>query len=507
MRLGLRMIAILAVAALVAGCGDSGDTGDGGSSAAGSSSPAVFTGAPPVLEGAELQYGTSAAPTDEVVLQPDVVVLPGGAGAIVEASSDGMIWTLDGDAEGVGDLQQGDLLLATSLAAGRVLGIEEVGGNRRVALGPAAITDIIRDGDFSVEQPVSVENFAAYSTPDAPGLETETEGEPEPGEAEAGAVQNLRGGRHRSAALPMQPKLPPMPMPSVKPPTGAVGGWRTTPICCTDNGVHVTYDQNGARIQATAGIKFTTPSVTFRLKIGGGTLIDAAATLNGAASLKFGISAAVENSAASFRGGRVQVPVNIQIPVPIAGIPFTIGFQQIFSINLGLSGKAWLATEGEYAIGGSLGFSVRNGSPKVETPTFTTKNSALQNINSLAVAPSGLTFAYALKTSIGVGVPGLSAGIWYQFSAALGFATSGAQLDPIQGTSLVTCKTVSLSVLGRYGVGFTIPKLVARALNFFLNDVLKVKVTPIPETAGPSWGPTTFFNESTPPCSSARGQG
>jgi len=502
-----RIVAAMAVVTLLAGACGGGDGSVGGGSDGGSATPVAFTGAPPMLEGAELRYGASAAPTDDVVLQPDVVVLPDGAEAVVEASSDGMIWTLDGDADGVRDLRQGDVLLATSMAAGRVLAVQEAGDDVRVALGPVALTDIIRDGDLSAEEPVGVEQFQAYATPDQPGLETETEGEPEPGDAEGGGVQNLTGARHRALMLPMQPKLPPLPSPSTTPPTGVVGGWRTTPICCTDNGVHVTYGQNGANIQATAGIKFTTPSVTFRLKIGGGKLIDAAAKLNGAASLKFGISAAVENSAASFRGGRVQVPVNIQIPVPIAGIPFTIGFQQIFSINLGLSGKAWLATEGEYALGGSLGFSVRNGKPQVDTPTLTTINSALQNINSLAVAPSGLTFAYALKTSIGVGVPGLNAGIWYQLSAALGFATSGAQLDPIQGTSLVSCKTVSLSVLGRYGVGFTIPKLVAKALNFFLNDVLKVNVTPIPETAGPSWGPTTFFNQSTPPCSSAKGQG
>ena len=134
-------------------------------------------------------------------------------------------------------------------------------------------------------------------------------------------------------------------------------------------------------------------------------------------------------------------------------------------------------------------------------PTLTTRKSALDAVQSIAVAPSALTFSYAVKVSIGVGPPGLSAGIWYQVTASLGLATSGSQIDQLQGTSLVTCKTVSLSVLGKYGVGYQIPSLVADAINFFLKTVLKNPQTPVTPTGGPSWGPTTLYAKQTPPCS------
>ena len=470
-----------------------------------------------------------------------MVVLPGGADAVRSVSSDGLIWTIRGDAAGAKDVRVGAVMLATSFAAGRVLAVDEVDGDKRVALGPVALTDVIKDGTISSEKPISVENFHAYGTPDQPGLQTDEPQDPSdstgssagggepttsaaagstttgtgasfggdgvpPGDAIAPTTPRAELVAIATPSAPTPPRLPPMAPPSPKAPSGTVGGWRTTSICCTENGIHAEWNGSGAKVQGTAAVKFTKPSVTFHLHIGGGSLIDADVKLNGAASLSFGIAASVENSSASFRSGRIQLPVNLVIPIPVAGIPMNISFQQIFSVNLGLSGKALLATDGEYSLGGSLGFSVHNGTPSAEFPKLTTKRSALDRIQSLAVAPQGLTFAYTLKTSIGVGPPGLSAGIWYQVSAALSLATSGAQLDPIQGTSLVTCKTVSLRLFGRYGVGYTIPNLVARAINFFLGTIFRSPARVAP-SGGPSWGPTQLYSKDTPPCSSSRGRG
>lgn len=505
--------ALIVAASLVAACGSDDRSAtrpaDSTSSAAGNAGDVIVDRAAE-LSGNEQLYGASPTTDGPIVLQPDVIVLEGGADSIRSVSSDAMVWTIDGNAANAADIEPGDVLLATSFAAGRVLAVDEVGDDRRVALGPVALTDVIEDGSISSGSPIPLEGFQAYSTPDQPGLETETEGEE--AETEGGAdttttsevVQKFRAAGHRSVtAAPIQ-KLPPMPAPSPKPPDGKVGGWSTTSICCTQNGIHVAYDSGGARAQGTAQIKFTAPSITFNLEIKGGKLIDAGVHLNGAAALSFGVSAAVKSSSDSFRSGRIQLPVTISIPIPVAGIPMTIGFQQIFSMNLGLSGAAAISTEGEYALGGSLGFSVHNGVPTAELPTLTTTKSALDNIQSVAVAASGLTFAYAIKTTIGIGVPGLSAGIWYQVSAALGFATSGSQIDPLQGTSLVTCKTVSLSISGRYGVGYQIPDLVARAINAFLGAIFK-NPTPVAPTAGPAWGPTVLYDKSTPPCSKGTG--
>lgn len=525
---------LLVASVLAAACG-SADRSTGAS--AGGHTAAA--GAPSKLEGKELLYGATPTEQGPIVYQPDVVFLGGGADAIKEVSSDALVWTIDGSAPHADEVKQGVVLFASSFGAGRVLAVEAAGSDKRVALGPVALTDIIKDGTLGNDEAIPLEGFQAYNTPDQPGLVTETEdddaapgevsgdstptttdesttddGTTDDGTTDSTEVHNLRalnlravpaGRSSRSIAPAVQPtpKLQP-PTPAI--PSGKVGNWNFTSICCTSNGIHVTYENGGARVQGTAQVKFDAPSIKFNLEISGGKVVDASVRLNGAASLSFGISAAVMASSDSFRSGRVQLPVNIAIPIPIGNIPVNIGIQQLFTINLGLSGTASLSTEGEYSLGGSLGFAIHNGSPSVLTPTLATTKSALDNIHSLAVAPQGLTFAYAIKTSIGIGPPGLSAGIWYQMSAALSLATSGAQLDPIQGTSLVTCKTVSLSVLGRYGVGYEIPAIVAKAINLFLNAIF-TKPTPVQASGGPSWGPTVLYQKSTPPCSNSRGQG
>ena len=192
--------------------------------------------------------------------------------------------------------------------------------------------------------------------------------------------------------------------------------------------------------------------------------------------------------------------LELDIPLSVAGLPVTLSIHQLFNVGLGLSGRAELATSGEYALGGTLGFALVDGAVSVLKPTLSTTKSALDNVQSIAVAPQGLTFSYAVRLGIGIGPPGLNAGLWYQVAAALGLATSGAQIDQLQGTSLVTCKTISLSLQGRYGVGYQIPKLVADAVNLFLR-VFFPKARPLAPVGGPSWGPSILFNKSTPPCS------
>ncbi|HEY4376555.1 MAG TPA: hypothetical protein VGM93_05330 [Acidimicrobiales bacterium] len=533
-------------ALLLAACAT---TGGGSSSLTGGSHSATIA-APAKLSGSQLRYGASATKSTAFVYQPDVVVLAGGAESIKAASSDGLIWTIDGGAANAAQIQPGKVLLATSFAAGRVLAVKQVGSDEQVALGPVALTDVIRDGTFSSAQPLALTGFQAYSTPDQPGLETATEpdatdpgsgagsGSGGSGSGSGGSgsgagstgsdsttttlpTAHLRahvagsaatpsfvpfedpGGSSVGAAFPSSaaPTSPAVgfPPPAAQIPPSQVGAWHVQSACCTAASIHVRYDQGGARVVGTATIGFDKPSLSFRVSIGGGHLISASAEIHGGATLGFGISAAVQSSAADFHGGRIGLPVDLDIPVPVAGLPVTIGLHQYFSVSLGLSGRAALSTSGEYALRGNLGFSVVDGRPSVDTPSLTTTKSALDSIQSLAVAPQALTFSYALRVSIGIGPPGLNAGIWYQIAAALGLATSGSQLDPLQGTSLVTCKTVSLSIQGRYGVGYTIPKLVVSAINLFLH-AFAPKARPVAATGGPSWGPTILFQKSTPPC-------
>ena len=482
------------------------------------------------LHGPELLYGASAVRTSSFVYQPDVIFIGGGARAIVAASADGMTWTFRGNAPGVDEIQTGKVVLATSFAAGRVLATKRVGNDLQVVIGPAALTEIIRDGEIRSSQPIALVGYQAYSTPDQPGLETDTPSDAAPSDGTAaGGTGDLSGSATTttadpasgdptttetsggSAAGPTHERLAatvahgalganPLPPPASSIPEMDVANWHVQPSCCSDANLHVGYDHNGARVQGTAALGFTKPTVDFSLKIGGAKVLSASARLSGAAHLGFNIFAAVQSSAADFHGGRIQVPVDLDIPVPVGGLPMTIGIHQLFSVSLGLSGAASLSTTGDYALDGALGFSVTGSSASLEKPRLPTTKSALDNILSVAVAPQALGFAYGVKLSIGVGPPGFNAGIWYQVNAALDLADSGSQEDPLQGTSLVACKTVALAVAGKYGVGYSVPSLVASAVNLFLRAFTN-SPRHFEASGGPSWGPDEIFNQHTPPCS------
>lgn len=462
-----RGIALTLAVAVVASCAG----GDGGGT--------VTVSRTARLSGDERRYGAGFAEHSAITYQPDVVILGGGPSSVRSVSSDGLVWTIDGGAKGADELRPGKVLLATNLAAGRVLAVDDVGGDKRVALGPVALTDVIEDGTIRSSRPVPLGTAYVYSTPDAPGASGAEGSTPA-----AGPGRAIRPGEATG--------------------TGVAGGWRFTSICCTSNGIHISWDGGGARAQATAQITFDQPRVGFSLSIGGGSLINASAHLYGAASLRVGVSAAVESSASNVSSNQIQVPATISVPIPVAGIPLTINFQQVFEVRTGLTGRAALSTEGVYKLGGALGFSYVHGRASADVPTLSVEKSALDKINTLAVAPQGMTVAWGLKTTIGVGFAALSAGVWYKVVAALSFATSGAQIDPIQGTSLVSCKTLSLRLIGSFGVGYSIPKFVADAINLLLGAVMRHPPIRVAPTGGPELGKHTLFSSDTPPCSNSR---
>ena len=480
----MRVGAVLLASAMVSACGSAGGT-------------TGVAGPVQKLTGNELRYGASPSSGGPIVYQPDVVLVGGGADAVVAVSGDGILWLLRGNAPNVSSLRQGDVVLISSFGAGRVLAVQSEGANVLVAIGPAALTDIIRDGTLTTAAPVGVTSFEAYQTPSQPGLETHPEDDSGSGSASSGSTPStgtessdqsqptrsrdvLTGIRLMSSSdpslpsvptVPGLPSLPALPSPTNAAPDSAVGSWNVQSGCCSSIAAHMSYSNGGARVQATATLGFDHPSVGFNVTIAGGRLENASVRLNGAARISFGISAATVASSSNFKSGRIQVPVDFAIPIPVGNVPVTIGVKQIFSVNIGLGGEAELGTSGSYAISGALGFSYSNGHPHADTVDLVTTKSALDSIQSIAVAPQALDFAYAVKLSIGVGPPGFSAGIWYQEANSLALATSGSQIDPLQGTSLVTCKTVSLDLQGTYGVGYSIPALVANAINLFLKTV------------------------------------
>jgi len=118
---------------------------------------------PPAGVAAEDQrYGAAPAPDPKVTYQPDVVFVGGGGGSVRGLSEDALTWRIDPGASGADKLARGKVMFLTGRAVGRVLDVRRDADDLAVTLGPVNITDVIRDGTFASDGPVSLEKPVRY---------------------------------------------------------------------------------------------------------------------------------------------------------------------------------------------------------------------------------------------------------------------------------------------------------------------------------------------------------
>ena len=120
------------------------------------------------LSDTELKFGIAPKRTSNVEYQPEVIVMEQGDRAIRSISTNGMEWEFDASAEHVNEFQEGKIVFATSRAVGRIISLKKEGGSVKAILGPIQLTDVIRNGKFKMNSPVSAENMISYVAPDFP---------------------------------------------------------------------------------------------------------------------------------------------------------------------------------------------------------------------------------------------------------------------------------------------------------------------------------------------------
>ena len=116
----------------------------------------------------QIKFGISPKRDPAVEYQPDVILMEQGDKAIKSIAGDGMTWTFDANAPQVSDFQEGKVVFATSRAVGRVLSIKRSGDTATVIMGPVQLTDVIRNGDFAMDQAIDMNNMISYVAPDYP---------------------------------------------------------------------------------------------------------------------------------------------------------------------------------------------------------------------------------------------------------------------------------------------------------------------------------------------------
>ncbi len=466
------------------------------------------------LSGQELRYGAGAVPTAGIVYQPDVVVIGGGASAVRAVSGSGLTWTIDANAPGANDLAVGKIMLATSFGTGRVLSLIKTGDEERVVLGPVGLTDVIRDGDLGSSTPIPIANPLAYTTPSAPGTVTLGGQDPSPGRPPAGTTGSGTSGAPKVSTPPGgsvtgsgyqtgsahgsgvalaqtaafhaagQDGPVGLPAPTSAPSTVGAGAFQVTPICCQQLGIDIGYKTADGVLLATVTLQGR-PTMTFHLDVSGGKLREASVHLQGVGALRAAIQASTLSSAGNIVGTTINVPETLAIPLVAFGVPLVLSLNESFYVSMQLIGKSYFHTNGGYRVAGDLGFGYHAGAgPAADVTTLAIQDPFTANTGEVGIASGVVTLGVTIKPSIGIGLVGFSAGLWYALRVVLTVTADGLSLT-------AGCVHAGLEVDGRYGVGYTISKAVAAVINFFLSVV---KVKPIAASGGPSWGPTELLH-------------
>ncbi len=129
------------------------------------------------LSASELKFGIAPRHSSTVEYQPGVIVMEQGDKAIRSISSNGLQWQFDANAPQVSEFQEGKIVFATGRAVGRIVALKRDGDSVTAILAPIQLTDVIKNGKFTMDQPISADNMISYVAPDYP---QEPDAQPEP---------------------------------------------------------------------------------------------------------------------------------------------------------------------------------------------------------------------------------------------------------------------------------------------------------------------------------------
>ncbi|MEV4123296.1 hypothetical protein [Micromonospora sp. NPDC049645] len=425
------------------------------------------------------RYGAAPAPDPRVTYQPNVVFVGGGGGSVRGLSEDALTWRIDPDAEGADKLARGRVMFLTGRAVGRVLDVRRDADDLAVTLGPVDITDVISDGTFASDGPVSLANPTRHDA-----------GAPFWAEYDAATEGSGGAGATTPIALPMPGPAPedrqrhPVAGPVSALGAGAVtaerrvAGFAVTPICCAGGvGARFSYDGGGIRVVGTATLLMRNPTARFHLEIRGATVRRAELRIAGMAGLRIEIAGATDRRQNINK--RIPVPLDFSVPVgEILGVPFSVTANQLIGVQTAFSAKDGnIRAAGEWSLGGSVGFGYTDGAFGVTQPwNLSVRNSITDSITGPSVGVNGIIVHYQAAFRAGLGALGFTAGLYATVTATVGL-TVGSAL----GAPIALCRSTQLGLYLDYGVGYTIPAGLATVINAFLD---LINAAPIEAKAG-----------------------
>lgn len=416
------------------------------------------------LTPAEIKYGRGPKRDRTVTYQADVVIVEGGAGIIRSQGPDPLTWTIDAHAGHAGDIAVGKIAFVTGRCVGRVLKARRDGDNLNLVLGPVELTEIFRKLDISFDQPIDLTQAVPYQSPELPRLKFPVEG-PDSDPPAWAATSGLPGYLRPMAYEPVSPGIP----------QRLSVGFQTRQLNDKDGiGMELRHESDGVRLIAQAQLRISAPRLEFHIGIDDGKILDARLILHNAAGIRLAFDSAVSEA---FSGN-----INWYLPAGGSSIPFSgnsplaVNIRQDIWVETAFSAKQSVFSAGaDYDLNADIGFTFQNGSFSFIGPKgVSVRKSLMNNMTGVSVGARGLILSHALTITGGLGVWEFTTGPSFSLGTSVG-ASMGSNIG------IVECKGAALAVNLRAGVGWTIPRVVAKFVNFFLRIV---KVREIPDHGG-----------------------
>jgi hypothetical protein len=417
----------------------------------------------------EIQYGLAPSRGRGVTFQPDVVIVEGGARSVHSVSTDGLVWTIDGGARGVKDLEPGKIMFVTSNGLGRVLRVDPVGPDVDVLLGPVNLTDVVRDGTFSVDQPLDFDNVALLNTPDQPGIVTDPSldpptgdapsatgidtGDPSAPDATGSAARTIRVPPIRLMAASGADNVPRIGFGDAYQvqigPVSVKGGISTAAGLFLQLGLS---GSSGVKGSVVFQLKWKDPKIKSNTVIENGEIKKAEFTIEGIHEVDVKVQAGSKNGSDDNLKTRIEVPIEFAWPLPpFAGMPFAMLIRNKFILDTAFSSKNGTITgDGAWNVNGPIGAKIEGDSTTSSTPTITVKKSIVDSLGGISVGVEGLVFSYQMKVIVGAGITAFVVGPHLGLTFSIGM-TRGSSAGVI-----LVCRGATLDIKMNTGMGFKI---------------------------------------------------
>lgn len=407
-----------ALALFAAACGGGGD--DGPDEAVSGSNTTETTTVDEVDDAALLTNVEDVLPDEDLTLTDDVVVVRSDEGRAVKSfGADGSTVTLDGDAEGLDELDEGDILLLTGVTVVRVESIGSNGDDVVITAGPVTLPEVIEDGELEWDEDIDLGN-ARLASWGASGESTASDdgdlSEEEVDEIWGGVNDALEGESYVDLgdARPISYVQTKDPDPyTVKGKIGAQGGDQLE--------YEVTYTPSatkpriamqvgfGSDLKGTVGVDVTVDKLASsgNASIVGGKVQQFELNLDelaGEATVEASVQA-LENVASAVTKPFLKLPFQFEVPVVIGGIPFTFSGESTIQVNLSMAiAGSTMGGKAEISFGGPAGFKVKDAALSVFGQRISEAPNLLETVKAAAKGPVGLVYTTELpKFGLGFG--------------------------------------------------------------------------------------------------------